>query len=161
MQRLTRLQLIGPLVLFLTVGAADVTAYALAEVPTSASLWFLNQEVFAIFRKSRMVLELWDLPLAQLAVAALLLSIALAGMMLRRYLLLALSSNLSLLCAGIIVYSSHYWNNVSKIQAASLVAVQVPTGTDLYFFTLLLVGSLMSFVASHCWYFLLLRQRAQ
>jgi len=156
-----RLQLIGPVVLFATVAAADVTAYALADAPASAMLWFLNQEVFGIFRKSRMVLEFGSMPFAQLFIATLLVALALAGLLLRRNLLLAASSNLSLVCAGILLYSSHYWNSLGKVQAASLVAVQVPSGSDFYFFVLLLAGSLMSVAASHFWYFRLLRHRVQ
>src|SRR5258705_9452381 len=105
MHGLTRLQLIGPLVLFGTVGAAEFTAYALADAPSSATLWFLNQEVFSIFRKSRAVFASYvTMPFAQLFVASLLVVLSVAGMLLRRNLLTALASNLSFVCAGAIVY---------------------------------------------------------
>lgn len=162
MHRLTRLQLIGPVVLFATVGAADIIAYALAHAPSSATLWFLNQEVFSIFRKSRSVFASYvTAPFVHLFIASLLVMLAVTGLVLRRNLLLAVSSNLSLVCAGILVYSSFYWNSLGQVRAASLVAVQVPTGHDLYFFMLLLVGSLVSFAASHFVYFRLLRRQTQ
>jgi len=162
MHGLTRLQLIGPLVLFATVAAADVAAYELANAPASAWLWFLNHEVFSIFRKSRAVFAGYvNLPFVHVFVASLLAALAVAGLMLRKNLLLAISSNLSLVCAGFLVYSSFYWKSLGQVQAASTIAVHVPTGSDAYFVALLAAGSLVSFAASHYVYFRLLRQRAE
>jgi hypothetical protein len=162
MHGLSRLQLIGPLVLFGTVAVADIAAYELANAPTSAWLWFLNHEVFSIFRKSRAVFANYvNLPFVHVFVASLLAALAVMGLMLRRNLLLAVSSNLSLVCAGLLVYSSLYWKSLGQVRAASMAAVHVPTGSDVYFVVLLAIGSLVSFAASHYVYFRLLRQRAQ
>src|SRR6266567_3594628 len=55
-QETVRLQLVGPLLLLCVVAAAESIAYALAHNPSSALLWYLNLEVFSIFRKSRVAL---------------------------------------------------------------------------------------------------------
>jgi NADH:ubiquinone oxidoreductase subunit K len=162
MHGLSRLQLIGPLVLFGTVAVADIIAYELANTPSSEWLWFLTHEVFSIFRKSRAVFTSYvTLPFVHLFVAALLAALAVAGLLLRKNFLLAASSNLSLVCAAILVYSSLYWKSMGQVRAASMAAVHVPTGSDAYFVVLLAVGCLVSFAASHYVYFRLLRQRAQ
>ena len=68
MQRFARLQLVGPVVLFCAVLAAEAAAYALAQMPSSGFLWYLNPEVFSIFRRSRAALaELGNVPFAQVS----------------------------------------------------------------------------------------------
>lgn len=159
MQKLARLQIIGPVVLFLAVFAAEGAAYALAQAPTSGFLWYLNLEVFNAFRRSRAILgDYCSLPFAQLLiVAGPLAALALAGLVWRRKLLVAVSSNLSFICAGLVLYSWNYWHTVSKVRSASLSFVHVPTGSDLYLFAALIGACLVSFVASHFLYFQALR----
>ena len=71
MQGLARLQPVGPLVLFYTVGMTEAAAYALADAPLSALLWCLNLEVSGIFRKCRAFLaDYGGLPFEQLMLAA-------------------------------------------------------------------------------------------
>ena len=71
MQGFARLQLVGPVVLFCAVLAAEAAAYALAQMPSSGFLWYLNLEVFSIFRRSRAALaELGNLPFAQVLLIA-------------------------------------------------------------------------------------------
>ena len=97
MQRSARLQIIGPLVLFFAVLAAEGAAYALSEMPSSAFLWYLNLEVFSLFRKSRAALaEVGNLPFAQvLLIAGPITAIGMIGLSLKNKLCLAISSNLS------------------------------------------------------------------
>jgi hypothetical protein len=155
-----RLQLIGPLILLCVVAAAETLAYALADFPSSALLWYLNLEVFSIFRKSRVVLSSYiNLPFALLLIISPLAFLAMAGIALRRNLLIAISSNLAVGCAAFLFFNWHHWNSLARVRTASLAAVQMPTGNDLCLFALLLLGCLVSFVASHCFYVHLLRSR--
>jgi hypothetical protein len=148
-----RLQLVGPLLLLSMVAAAETVAYALAHNPSSALLWYVNFEVFSIFRKSRVALfGHISLPFAQLLIISPLAFLALAGFALRRNLLIAVSSNLTLVCAGFLLFSWHHWNSPGQVRAASLAAVHMPTGNDLGLFALLLLGCLVSFVTSHFFY---------
>jgi hypothetical protein len=154
MQRIARIQLIGPLVLLGAVAAAEAAAFALAFAPSSSLLWYLNLEVFSIFRKSRIYLgDLSAIPFAQLLfIAGPLALIAGLGLVLKRNLVLAVASNLSLVYAAVLIYSWHHWHTFKHMKSASLVWVQVPSGSDLYFFAILLIASSASFVASHCFY---------
>jgi hypothetical protein len=162
MRSLARLQLVGPLVLFCAVGAAEAAAYALADDPSSALLWYLNLEVFSIFRKSRMALaDYGAVPFAQLLIVGPLALLAIAGLVWRRNLMVAISSNLSLIYAGFLLCSWHYWNSAGQAKTASLAAVQMPTGSDFYLFAVLLLASFMSFAASHYVYLRLLRSHAR
>ena len=160
MQKLTRLQLIGPLILLSTICAAEILAYALSQRPSSGLLWYLNVEVFGIFRKSRVALsECVNQPFAQLLIVSPLALLALAGLVLRRNLLIAVSSNLSFVCAGFLVFSWHHWNAAGQVRAASLAALHLPTGNDSCFFILLLFACFVSFTMSHFFYIHLLRSR--
>ena len=160
MHGLARLQLIGPLVLFCAVGMAEAAAYALADTPSSALLWYLNLEVFGIFRRSRAFLaDYVSLPFAQLMLVAPLAILAMAGLARRRRLLAAISSNLSFVYAIFVLFCWHYWNSIGQVRAASLAMVQVPTGSALYLLATLLAASFLSFAASHYIYIRLLRSR--
>ena len=163
MQSLARIQLVGPLVLLAAVGAAEAAAYALADNPASAFLWYINLEVLSIFRKCRVVFaDYANFPFAQLLlIAAPLALLAITGLALRRNLLTAISSNLSFVYAGVLLYSYHYWNGAGQARAASLADVQMPTGNDLYLFAVLLLTSSISFATSHYLYLRLLRSRAR
>src|SRR5438093_11032348 len=120
MQGLRRLQLIGPLVLLFAVGAAEAASHALASDPTSALLWYLNLELFSIFRKSGAFLDYQgSAPFAQLLLVAFLAVLALIGFIRRRALPVAIASNLSFVYAGFLLYSWHYWNNLGQVRAAS------------------------------------------
>jgi hypothetical protein len=152
-QETVRLQLVGPLLLLCVVAAAETVAYALAHNPSSALLWYLNLEVFNIFRKSRVALSGHvNFPFAQLLIISPLTFLALAGIALRRNLLIAISSNLTFLCAAFLLYTWHHWNCFGQVRAASLAAVRMPTGNDLCLFVLLLFGCFVSFVTSHFFY---------
>ena len=150
-----RLQLVGPLLLFCVVAGAETVAYSLADSPSSALLWYLNSEVFGIFRKSRIALSNHvNFPFAQLLIISPLTFLALAGIALRRNLLIAISSNLVFICAALVLCSWHYWNSFGQ-----LAAVRMFAGDDVCLFALLLVGCCVSFVTSHVFYVHHLRSR--
>ena len=162
MRRLATLQLAGPVALCIAVGAADSAAWALSQSPSSALLWYLNLEVFSLFRRSRLLLsDVGGLPFAQmLLIAGLLGLIALIGMILRQNLLVALSSNLSLLYAGFLICSWYAWISPGSITSASLTVVHVPADSNFYLLLVLLIACAVSFSASHLLYIRNLRKRA-
>jgi hypothetical protein len=160
MNPLAKLQLVGPVALFCAVAAAEGAAYALAQAPSWELLWYINLQVFGSFQKSHYVLSNYvDLSYFQLfGVALPLLGLALIGLAAKRQLLLAISSNLSLVYAAFLLYAWH--NVVSAPRAASLADVGAPSGPDFYMFSILLGASLLSFVISHVIYLGAVRARA-
>ena len=56
MNRLFKLQFLGPLVLFVATLSAELAARGLAYKPSSATLWYLNLEVFGLFQRSHSAL---------------------------------------------------------------------------------------------------------
>jgi hypothetical protein len=162
MQRSARLQLVGPVALFCAVLAAEAAAYALAQAPSSAFLWYLNLEVFSLFRKSRAALaEAGNLPFAQvLLIAGPIVAIGLVGLLLKNKLCLAISSNLSFCFAAFIALNWHSWTTATHVKAASLAFVQVSSGSTLLMIGALAITSFLSFGASHFLYFGALRSKA-
>jgi hypothetical protein len=153
MNRLTKLQLIGPLVLFAAVLAAEMAVYALSKFPSSALLWYLNLEVFGFFQRSYYVLDSrFGLPGFDLFFVAIpLLILGCVGIMCRQRLLLAISSNLSFVYAALLIYS---WMQMQpRVLQASLDTIALPAGPDLYLVGVLLGASLLSFCISHFVYF--------
>ena len=53
MNRLAKLQLIGPIFLFAAVLAAEVAAWALSMFPSSEALWYVNLGLFGLFQRNR------------------------------------------------------------------------------------------------------------
>jgi hypothetical protein len=159
-QKTIRLQLVGPLLLLCVVAAAETIAFALAHNPSSALLWYLDLGVFGIFRKSRVALsDLVNLPFAQLLIISPMGFLAMVGIALRRNLLIAISSNLTFICVGFLLFSWHHWNALGELRAASIATVHVPIGSDLCLFALLVLGCVVSFVTSHYFYVHHMRSR--
>ena len=161
MHKFARLQLIGPAVLFCAVLAAESAAYALAEVPSSAFLWYLNLDVFGLFRKSRVLMGEWGaIPFGQLLIAAPLAALAAAGFLWRRNLVAAAAANLSFVYAVFLVYSWQFWSSAAQVRSASLTLVQAPVGYDLCLVAVLLIASFLSFAVSHLLYLRAVQGRA-
>src|SRR5215470_10422320 len=119
MQGLARLQLVGPLMLFCAVGAAEAASHALASDPTSALLWYLNLELFSVFRKSSAFLDQYgSAPFAELLLVAVLPVLAVIGLVRRSVLPGAIASNLSFVYAGFLLYSWHHWASLGQMRAA-------------------------------------------
>jgi hypothetical protein len=151
MIRITKLQAIGPAVLFSVVAAAEASAYALAQSPSSPWLWYLNLEVFGLLRKSEVLLSGYvDQPFAQLWLVGCLMLFACVGLLARNRLLIALSSNLSLVYACFTIYSWHSLGPSAK--AVSLATVPMPSGTDLFLLCILGFASALSAAVSHLLY---------
>lgn len=154
-----RIQIIGPLALLAAVLAAEAAAFGLGKAPTSAFLWYLNLEVFSALRRGGMLLpsELGALPFAQVVLVAGLTLLGVAGVVLKRKLMVALSSNLSFVYAAFLLYGWHYWHSIGKVKSASLALVYAPVNSELWLFGVLLLASALSFAASHFLYFRSLR----
>ena len=159
MTRLGKLQLIGPFALFTAVLGAEGAAWALAQSPTSETLWFINLGLFGIFQRSHYLLSShFSTHYLQLLVVVPVLLVACLGMILKWRPLLPAASNLSFLYVAFMAYA---WYLVeSPPQAASLAEqsyhpamIIMPSGTDLYMFLALFAATLLSFAASHIAYF--------
>jgi hypothetical protein len=170
MTRLAKLQLIGPIVLAMTIIAAELAAYLLALKPSSVAIWYLNIEVFGIFQRSHYVLsDQYGVPYLQLLFVALpLLVLAAIGFASRQQLLIALNSHFSFVYACFVTYTWYLVGAPSQ-PAASL--AQSPYTTMLSLSTLdlsakpqvvvmvaLLAAAAISFASSHIHYFHAIRQ---
>lgn len=153
MRRLSALQFLGPVALFVALAASDVAAYALRCAPSREWLWSINLAWFDMFQQSHYALRsLIGGDHRQLTFIALpLLAAAGVGFVYKRSLLLALSSNLSFVY---IVFVVAAWAGLGSTAEASL-SGQFSTLSHPEFFVLApLVGlSLVSFIVSHVVYF--------
>ncbi|MEW6641875.1 MAG: hypothetical protein AB1586_15330 [Pseudomonadota bacterium] len=162
MTKLARIQLVGPCTLLAAIIAADAAAYALAQSPSSSFLWYLNLDVFNVFRKSRAALDLGGLPFAQaLLIAGPIALIGLAGAAFQKNLCLAISSNLTLVFAAFAVYSWLTWGRAGETKSASLALIATPSGGTTTMLAVLALTSTASFVTSHLLYFLAMRSRTR
>ena len=154
MIRLGKLQLLGPAVVLLTVGAAEVAAFALARFPTSGTLWYVNLKVFQVFQESAFTLQPpLDLPYAQFFLIALpLFAIATYGLFTNRAFPLALASHLSFLYAGFLIYCLA-GSQIHPL-TASITSLAVTNSPNIYLPLFLTGASLISFVISHYNYLL-------
>jgi len=150
MNRLSKLQLIGPAFLFAAVLAAEAAAYALSMFPSSAPLWYANLKLFGVFQRSYYVVDSYTgIPSFNLLFIALpILLLGCLGIVWRNRLLLAVSSNLSFVYAGLLI---HQWLLMQpRALEASLTAIALPVAdADLYLVAALLGASLLSFCVSH------------
>jgi hypothetical protein len=150
MNRLAKLQLIGPAFLFAAVLAAEAGAYALSMFPSSETLWYVNLKMFGMFQRSYYVVDSYtgiaSFDLFFIALPILLLGCL--GVTCHKRLLLAISSNLSFVYAGLLI---HQWLLMQpRALQASLTAIALPVAdADLYLVATLLGASLLSFCVSH------------
>ena len=164
MNRLAKLQLIGPLVLACTIAAAELAANFLAWMPSSEFAWYLNLEVFGVFQRSHYMLsDRFAVPYFQLwFVAAPILLLACSGFAFRQRLPVAAASNLS--CVYV-CFLAFVWQSVGAppLRAASLTGAAsdsafnlsglgLALGPHVFILTALLATSLLSFAASHAMY---------
>jgi hypothetical protein len=153
MNRLAKLQLIGPVFLFVAVLAAEAGAYALAMFPSFEPLWYVNLKLFGMFQRSYYVVDSYTgVPSFNLFFIALpILLLGCVGVFGRKRLLLAISSNLSFVYAGLLI---HQWMLMQpRALQASLTAIALPVAdADLYLVATLLGASLLSFCVSHFTY---------
>ncbi len=167
MTKLARLQLVGPVVVFLAVLAAEGAVYALAYSPSSEILWYVNLNLFGIFQRSHYVLSnRIEIDSFQLLFIALPLFLAAAlGAALKRPLVLAIASNLSFVYASFLVYCWYMFGGASQqaslaVAGAPVVAFTIPSSPYLYMMVVLVGSSLLSFVISHIAYLREFRTKA-
>ena len=159
MHRYARLQLLGPVIVFAGLLASECGAEALAHAPSSPIVWYVNEDLFGLFRNSRRFLEA-DSGIAQsplLLIGLALLSMAGYGFLCGRRLVLALASNLnaiyvsSLLCTG-----CGWWTAAGALATMG----RPPSSGGLAVGAVLAATSLLSSLASHVGYLYAIRDEA-
>jgi len=152
MNRLFKLQFLGPLALFVATLCAELAARALSYAPGSEVLWFVNLRMFGIFQRSYSALSEF-VPIAGFQLFGIALPIfvlACLGLAARSRLPLAVASHLSFAYAAFLLLS---WQpGVPTTHQASLGGIAVPSGVGLYVLTGILGTCLLSFAVSHLLY---------
>ena len=152
MNRLFKLQFLGPLALFVATLSAELAAQALSYAPSSEFLWFVNLRMFGIFQRSYCMLsDVVGIDGFQFfGIALPIFLLACFGLFARRRFPLALASNLSFAYAALLLFS---WQTPGPpTTQASLRAIAVPSGAGFYVLAGILGTSLVSFAISHLLY---------
>ncbi|WP_249167043.1 hypothetical protein [Bradyrhizobium sp. JYMT SZCCT0428] len=154
MNRLFKLQFLGPFALFTATLCAELAARALQYAPSSELLWFINLRVFGIFQRSYSTLS-YLVPIDGFqffGVALPIFALACIGLATRSRLPFTVATHSSLVYAGLLVFS---WQvGVPTVTQASLVTMAVPSGVGLYVMATILGTCLLSFAVTHLLYFL-------
>lgn len=157
MNRLFKLQFLGPLALFVASLSAELAAKALAYAPSSELLWFINLRMFGIFQRSYATLsEFVAIDGFQFfGIALPIFALACFGLLAKARLPLALATHLSAVFAAFLVLS---WQSPGESTTqASLVYIAVPPGAGFYVMAGILGACLVSFTISHLIYLRLVR----
>jgi hypothetical protein len=152
MNRLYKLQFLGPLTLFVATLSAELAARALEHAPTSETLWYLNLRVFGLFQRSHSALGAYvDVAGFQLIGIALpIFALACIGLMVRSRLPLAMSTQFAVGYAAFLLMS---WQTPTAPTAqASLRGFAVPTGEGFYMLSGILGACLVSCLITHWLY---------
>jgi hypothetical protein len=163
MNRLFKLQFLGPFALFAATLCAELAARALQYAPSSELLWFINLRVFGIFQRSyAMLLNLSEVvPIDGfqyfgLALPIFVFVLACLGLAAKWRLPLTVATHLSVVYAGFLVLS---WQaGVPEVTQASLGPVAVPSGVGLYVMATILGTCLLSFAITHLLYLRAVRE---
>jgi hypothetical protein len=158
MNRLFKLQFLGPLALFVATLCAELAARALSYAPSSEILWFVNLRMFGIFQRSYGLLsEVVSVPGFQLfGIALPIFALACVGLAARSRLSLAFASHLSFAYAAFLLLS---WQSPGAATTqASLGGIAVPSGAGLYVLAGILGTCLLSFAMSHLLYLRAVRE---
>lgn len=153
MNRLFKLQFVGPSALFAATLCAELSARALEYAPRSELLWFINLRIFGIFQRSHATLSYFvamdGVQLFGLALPIFLL--ACLGLVAKSRLPFTVATHLSAAYAGFLVFS---WQaGVPTAKQASLVPIAVPSGAGLYVLGTILGTCVLSFAVTHLLYF--------
>ena len=152
MNRLFKLQFLGPLALFVAAAGAELAARALQYAPTSEFLWFVNLRIFGIFQRSHAMLS-WFVEIDGFQLFAIALPIfllACVGLLTRFRPAFTVATHLSAAYAAFLVLA--WQTGVPTTKQASLVPIVVPTGPDLYVMATILAMCLLSFAITHVLY---------
>jgi hypothetical protein len=157
MNRLFKLQFLGPLALFVATLSAELAARALSYAPGSEALWFVNLRLFGIFQRSYGVLrEFVPIEGFQLfGIALPIFVLACVGLVGKSRLPIALASHLSLAYAAFLLLS---WQPGVRTTQASLGPIAVPPGAGLYVLAGILGTCMLSFAISHLLYLRAVRE---
>jgi hypothetical protein len=149
--KLFKLQFLGPLALFVATLGAEIAARALEYAPRSEILWFINLQMFGIFQRSYALLSYVAVDGFQLfGIALPIFALACAGLASRSRLPLALATHLSVAYVAFLVLS--WQTGLPSTTQASLGAIAVPTGAGLFVLVTIVGACLSSFVLSHLVY---------
>src|SRR2546421_3993607 len=128
MNRLFKLQFLGPLALFAATLSAELAARGLQYAPSSELLWFINLRMFGIFQRSDAVLS-YFVPIDGFQLFGIALPIfvlACIGLAAKSRLPFTIATHLSVVCAWFLVIS---WQiGVPGVTQASLGDIAIPSG---------------------------------
>src|SRR3954447_10629956 len=153
MNRLLKLQFLGPLALFASTLGAELAARALQIAPSSELLWFINLRMFGIFQRSYALLSYFGaIDGCQFFGFALpIFVLACVGLTAKSRLPFTVATHLSAAYAGFLVLS---WQaGVPTVRQASLGPIAVPSGVGLYVMAIILGTCLLSFAITYLLYF--------
>jgi len=154
MNRLFKLQFLGPLALFAAVLSAELAARALQYDPSSELFWFLNLKVFGIFQRSYAALS-YFVPIDGFqffGIALPIFALACVGLIAKSRLPFTVATHLSVAYAIFVVLC--WKTGVPELEHASLQTIVVPTGIGLYVTATILGSCILSFAITHLLYFL-------
>jgi hypothetical protein len=157
MNRLVKLQFLGPLALFAATLCAELAARALQYAPGSEFLWFVNLKMFGIFQRSDAVLSYY-VPVDGFQLFGLALPIfvlACFGLAARSRPLFTVATHLSAAYALFLVVAWHV--GVPTVAQASLGAFAVPSGGQ-YVMAIILGTCSLSFAVTHLLYIRAVRE---
>ena len=164
MNRLFKLQFLGPLALFAATLCAELAARALQYDPSSELLWFINLRMFGIFQRSDAVLS-YVVPIDGFqffGIALPIFVLACFGLKAGSRLPFTVATHLSVVYAWFLVVSWQMF--VPSVTQASLgpIAVPsgfgaVPSGVGLYVMATLLGTCFLSFAITHLLYLRIVR----
>ena len=165
MNRLFKLQFLGPLALFAAALCAELAARALQYAPSSELLWFINLRMFGIFQRSDAVLS-YFVPIDGFQFFGLALPIfvlACFGLAAKSRPLFTLATHLSAAYAVFLVISWQMF--VPNVTQASLGPITVPSGfaavpsgVGLYVMATILGTCFLSFAITHLLYIRAVRE---
>jgi hypothetical protein len=154
MSRHAKLQFLGPTALLLTVGAAELAAFALDRMPTSKALWYVNLKIFQVFQASSFTLQPpLNFPYSQFFLVALpVFGIAVYGLVNGRSFPLALASHLSFIYVGFLMCCLVV--SPTRPPIASLISFAVTNNPNIYSPLFLAGACIISILISHYQYLL-------
>jgi hypothetical protein len=163
MNRLFKLQFLGPLALFAAALCAELAARGLQYAPSSELLWFINLRMFGIFQRSyAMLLNLSEVvPIDGfqyfgLALPTFIFVLACVALAAKSRPLFTVSTHLSVAYAGFLVLS---WQvGEPMVKQVSLVPIAVPSGVGFYVMAIILGTCLLSFAITHLLYLRAVRE---
>ena len=153
MNRLFKLQFLGPFALFSAALCAELASRALQYAPSSEFLWFINLKVFGIFQRSDAYIS-YFVPVDGFQFFGLALPIFLVacfGLAGKSRPSFTIATHLSVAYAGFLVVS---WQvGVPTLKQASLGTIAIPSGIGLYMMATILGTCALSFAVTHLLYF--------